>query len=125
MSLSKRVIGCAIDVHRKLGCGFLEWIYENALEIELRKQDIQFKRQVPFAVYYQDQVIGKFIADCVVEEKLVLELKAMNRLNSIAEAQLLNYLKASGLSVGLLLNFGTTKLQIKRLVRNFVADGSI
>jgi GxxExxY protein len=103
-----------------LGCGFLERIYENALEIELRNRGIKAKRQVPFAVHYQGQVIGNFVADYVVEGKLVLELKALTRLNSSAEAQLLNYLKASGLSVGLLLNFGKTKLQIKRMVQNFV-----
>ncbi len=117
--ISKRVIGCALEVHRSIGCGFLEAVYENALVVEFRQCSISFKRQVPFQICYKDEIIGKYRADFVIEDVLLLELKAARTLTPICEAQLLNYLHASGIGVGLLMNFGSRSLQIKRMVTSY------
>jgi GxxExxY protein len=114
--ISKRVIGYAMEVHRNLGCGFLEAVYENALAVEFQQHDIQVERQVPFRILYKHNVIGSYFADFVIEDQLLLELKATNTLTPKCESQLLNYLHASGIGVGLLLNFGASSLQIKRMV---------
>ena len=108
-----------MEVHRNLGCGFLELIYENALGIEFRKAGIKFQNQVPYMVQYKDHPIGRFIADLVIEENLLLELKATRHLSPTNEAQLLNYLAVSKINVGLLINFGTKSLQVKRMVSNY------
>jgi GxxExxY protein len=113
--LSREVIACAMKVHRSLGCGFLEVVYERALAVELKRRSIEFRRQASFPVFYENQPVGTFISDFVVENQLILELKATNELIHAFHAQLLNYLKASSLELGLLLNFGTTSLQIKRM----------
>ena len=125
MNLSSRVIGCAIEVHRALGTGFLESVYDNALAIELARNNVDYKRQYQIAVTYKNCLVGRFIADYLVDNKLILELKAIDELNTNAQAQVLNYLKATGLHVGLLLNFGRTKLEIKRLVLNLEIEKSI
>jgi GxxExxY protein len=114
--LSRRVIGCAFEVSNRLGAGFLESVYENALCIELAEQGLQFERQKPLVVTYKGHVVGNYVADIVVEGKLLVELKALSQLTSEHEAQVLNYLRATGLTVGLLLNFGTARLGIRRLV---------
>lgn len=114
--LSRRVIGCAIEVSNTLGHGFFEKIYEKALCIEFDKNGIYFQRQKPVDVVYKDNLVGEYVTDIIVEDKLLLELKAVSALCSEHEAQLMNYLKATGLSVGLLLNFGKPKLGIKRMV---------
>jgi GxxExxY protein len=114
--ISNRVIGSALEVHRNLGCGFLERVYANALNIELTEQGIEFERQVPFKIRYKRRVIGAYYADFVVEKVLLLELKAASALTPKCESQPLNYLHASGMGVGLLLNFGSRSLQIKRMV---------
>jgi GxxExxY protein len=118
--LSQKVIGCAMSVHRELGCGFLESIYENALAIELRRRDVRFASQVSLAVYYPDELVGRYVADMVVEQRLLLELKALNSIDTRCEAQMINYLKASGIPIGLILNFGTPSLQFKRKVQSRV-----
>jgi len=114
--ISRRVIGCAFAVNNSLGAGFVESVYEGALSLELTEQGIAFERQAPLRVLYRGQVIGSFIADLIVERVLVVELKALKQLSSEHEAQVMNYLKASGLGVGLLLNFGAPKLEIRRIV---------
>ena len=114
--ISRRVIGCAFAVSNSLGSGFVESVYEGALSLELAEQGIAFERQAPLRVFYKGQIIGSFIADLIVERVLVVELKALNKLSSEHEAQVMNYLKASGLGVGLLLNFGAPKLEIRRIV---------
>jgi GxxExxY protein len=115
--LSKRVIGCALDVYHTLGYGFLEKIYEKSLMIELERQHIKAKCQLPIKVYYQNIIVGDYFADIVVENKIILELKHVNDLNLAHEAQLLNYLKATGIKVGYLINFGKPNgLDFKRLV---------
>ena len=116
--LSQRVIGCAFEVSNTLGAGFYEKIYENALCLELDKKRIGFKCQKSVKVKYKGSLIGEYITDIVVEDSLLLEIKAVKTLCGEHEAQLMNYLKATGLSYGLLLNFGRPKLGIKRMIWN-------
>jgi len=104
-----------MTVHRSLGCGFLESVYENALAIELQKNEIPFQRQVRLVVYYRKGVVGRYYADVIIENKLLLELKALKSIDNTCESQLLNYLKASNIKVGLLINFGSKSLQFKRM----------
>ena len=115
-TVSQRVIRCAIDVSNTLGAGFLEKVYENALCVELKKDGLRFQSQRPVTVNYKGFQVGEYIADIIVEDKLLLELKALSTLCSSHDAQVMNYLKATNLSVGLLLNFGRPKLGIKRIV---------
>ena len=115
-TISQRVIACAFDVSNTLGVGFLEKVYENALCVELRKDGLKFQSQNPIVVNYKGFQVGEYIADIVVEDKLLLELKALSALISSHDAQVMNYLKATNLSVGLLLNFGRPKLGVKRIV---------
>jgi len=114
---SERVIGCAIEVHRTLGHGFLERVYESALAIELDRSSIRFERQKTIEVRYRGLSVGEYCCDFLIENKLVVELKALKAISPEHEAQLLNYLKATGVGVGLLLNFGSARLGIRRLVR--------
>jgi GxxExxY protein len=116
---TETVIGCAHKVSNGLGCGFLEKIYENALVIELRKAGLSIRQQHPVQVHYEGEIVGVYVADILVEEQVVLEIKAVSALDNIHRAQCMNYLKATGISVGLLLNFGRPKLEVKRMVRNF------
>ena len=116
--LSQQVIGCAFEVSNTLGAGFFEKVYEKALCIELEKKEIRFKCQEPVIVKYKERFVGEYVTDIVVEDCLLLELKAVNALCSEHEAQLMNYLKATKLSYGLLLNFGKPKLGIKRMIWN-------
>jgi len=116
--LSQSVIGCAFEVSNTLGVGFFEKIYEKALCIEFEKKGIEFKRQQPMIVKYKGSLVGEYVTDIIVEDCLLLELKTVKALCSEHEAQLMNYLKATGLSYGLLLNFGKPKLGIKRMIWN-------
>jgi GxxExxY protein len=108
--------GAVFEVNRVLGPGFLEKVYENALLIELRERGLKAENRVPIKVFYKDKVVGEYIADILVEEKVILELKAVERLEKIYEAQLLNYLKATEIQIGLLINFTHPKAEIKRMV---------
>ncbi len=114
--ITEHIIGCAYKVSNDLGAGFLEKIYENALVIELKKQGLHAEAQKPLVVYYDNQVVGEYFVDILVEKSIVLELKAVKSIDKIHQAQLLNYLKATGLKTGLLLNFGTPRLGIKRMI---------
>jgi len=116
--LSGRVIACAFEVSNALGAGFFEKVYEKALCVELEREGISFQCQKIIVVKYKSIIVGEYITDIVVEGQLLLELKAVSALCSEHEAQLMNYLKATGLSLGLLLNFGKPKLGIKRMVWN-------
>jgi len=113
--VTAKIIDCAYKVHRELGFGFLEKVYQNALVIELTKADVKVEQEKKVKVSYDGQVIGDFTADVVVEEKVILELKSVKQLHAAHEAQLINYLKATGIEVGLLINFGET-VEIKRKV---------
>jgi len=106
-------------VHRELGNGYLELVYERALAVELDLAGIRFARQVSLPVAYKGKLIGNFTADMVVENCLILELKAIESMPPRDEAQLINYLKASGITVGLLLNFGCRSLKTRRLVYKY------
>jgi GxxExxY protein len=116
---AKSVIGAAIEVHRELGPGFLESLYEQALGVELTLRGIPFVRQAPFSVQYKSQPVGIDRLDLLVDECLVVELKAVEALAPIHTAQVISYLKSTGLSLGLLINFNVRTLTqggIKRLV---------
>ncbi len=115
--LSERVIGAAIEVHKELGPGFLEYVYEEALCHELRLRKIIFERQKELDIYYKDFLIPKkYTPDIIIEGKIIVEIKATQGLTKNEEAQILNYLKASKFRVGLLLNFGQKSLEIKRRI---------
>ena len=115
--LTSKIIGCAYEVHKELGPGFLEKVYEAALLHELRSQGLRAEAQSPIPVRYKGAVVGDYFADILVEGAVVVEIKASEALSSIHEAQLLHYLKASGIEVGLLMNFGRPSVQVKRMVR--------
>ncbi len=104
--LTEKIIKAFFQVYNKLGYGFLEKVYENALMIELKKLGLNCINQKPIKVYYDDQIIGDYFTDIIVEDKIILELKATESLCYDHECQLINYLKASEMEVGLLLNFG-------------------
>jgi GxxExxY protein len=110
------VIGRAYAVGNELGPGFLEAVYENALCFELKQQGIEVERQVPLDVCYKGEMVGKYFADILVENRLLLELKSVSRLAPEHKAQVINYLKATDLNVGLLINFGKPKTEIQRVV---------
>ena len=113
------IIGAAMEVHSILGCGFLEPVYQEALEIELRKRKIPYAPQKQLPIYYKDNRLKKtYVADYIAFEKIVIEIKAITHLSSLEEAQLLNYLKATDHEVGLLINFSVESLQWKRMVRS-------
>jgi len=113
-NLTQKIIGCAMTVHQALGPGFLESVYQNALLIELRHAGLQCEANSRIPVHYREENVGDFIADILVEHLVILELKAVNEIHPSHEAQLVNYLHATGLEVGLLLNFGSPPLGIKR-----------
>ena len=119
-ALSQRVIGAAIEVHRVLGPGFLEVVYEEALCIELELRGLRFSSQVPIAVNYKGRKIGEGRLDILVEGILILELKTVDKLAPIHEAQTLSYLKATGHQLGLLMNFNAPSLRegLKRIIRS-------
>jgi len=120
--LTYAINGAVFEVNRVLGPGFLEKVYENALLIELRSLGLKAESQVAIKVYYKDEVVGEYTADILVEEKVILELKTVERLDKIHEAQLLNYLRATGIRVGILVNFKHTKAEIKRMVLDLPED---
>lgn len=113
------VVGAAIEVHKVLGFGFLEPVYQEAMEIELELRNVPYQAQVPLTVLYKGQLLSKrYVADLVCYGQIIVELKALEQLSGREEAQLLNYLKATSFPVGLLINFGhSTKLEWKRFVR--------
>ena len=115
--LAGRVIGAAMEVHRCLGPGFVESVYENALLVELAASKIIAERQKPIEVKYKEQCIGNFVADLVADQKLIIELKAVQSILPIHEVQLVNYLTATGIEEGVLLNFGVESLQFKKKFR--------
>jgi GxxExxY protein len=114
--ITERVIGCAYTVTNTLGHGFLEKVYENALAYELRKTGLVVERQRSIKVRYDGIVVGDYLADLLIEGQVMVELKAVKFFDNIHVAQCLNYLKATGLKVCLLLNFGVPKVQIRRIV---------
>jgi GxxExxY protein len=122
--LTQKVIGEAMYVHRVLGPGFLESIYHNALFRRLQKSGLKVESQQSLSVYFEDEIIGSFLADLIVDSRLILELKAVSAFNSAHEVQLVHYLTATKIETGLLLNFGAKSLEFKRKIRTlpFGAD---
>jgi GxxExxY protein len=114
--LTDRLLASAFKIHNALGAGFLEKVYENALVHELAKDGIVCEQQKALKVLYDGIVVGDYVADLVVDDKIIVELKAVKDLNSVFEAQLLNYLKATRLKVGYILNFGNPRFEFKRMV---------
>jgi len=115
--LAGQVIGMAMKVHGVLRAGFVESVYENAICLDLAAAGIIFSRQAPVQVRYRDTIVGDFVADILIEGKLIIELKAVSALLPIHEVQLVNYLTATGIDGGLLLNFGAESLQFKKKFR--------
>ena len=116
--LTEKIIGCAYHVYNKMGFGFLESVYEKCLLIELQKIGLIAKPQQPITVRYDGTIVGEFIADIIVEDTIILELKSVRRIVKAHEIQLVNYLVATGKSVGLVLNFGENKVEVKRKVKD-------
>lgn len=114
--ITYKINGAVFEVNKILGTGFLEKVYEKALLIELKGRGLSAEAQVPIQVKYRGQLVGDYLSDIVVENQVIVEIKAIENLQTIHEAQLLNYLKATGYKIGLLINFTHPKAQIKRLI---------
>lgn len=117
--LSQQVIGCSYEVENGLGVGFLEKVYENALTKALRKQGIAVEQQKPMQVWYDGEVVGEYIADLIVGGLLIVELKVVKSFHDIHMAQCLNYLKATGLTLCFLIDFGSPRVEVRRVVNQF------
>lgn len=113
--LSYKIIGLAMQVHRELGYGFLEKVYENALMVILRRETVSAIQQAPLAVHFLGELVGEYLADILVERKIVLELKVVEKITDVHRAQALNYLKATGMNLAIILNFGKKSLEYERL----------
>ena len=116
--LTEKIIGCAYRVYNKMGFGFLESVYEKCMLIELRKAGYNAESQKPITVYYEDEIVGEFVADIIVNDTIILELKSLRRIIKAHEVQLVNYLVATGKPAGLILNFGESKVDVKRKVKD-------
>lgn len=116
--VTERIIGGAFTVANSMGCGFLEKVYENALSHELRKAGMKAEQQKRMTVHHDNVLVGEYIADLIVEEKVLVEIKAAAYLDKAHMAQCLNYLRATGLSLCLLINFGNPRVQIQRIINN-------
>lgn len=116
-SLIKRVMDCAVNIRRQLGPGYVKAVYKNAMLVELRKYGLSYETEKPINVYYDGVLVGDFRTDIVVEKALILELKAVQSLHVAHEVQLVNYLTATGVNDGLLINFGSDEIQFKRKYR--------
>jgi len=114
--LSYKIIELSLEAYNELGCGFLEKVYENALMILLNRENIPARQQAKANVYFQGKVVGQYFADILVDNKLILELKTVDVIANIHKAQVLNYLRATGLKLGLILNFGKPRFEYQRLV---------
>jgi GxxExxY protein len=119
------IIGAAMEVHRQLGCGFLEAVYQEALELELAARSVPFRPQQPLAVSYKGQQLKcRYCPDFFCFDEIVVEIKALAKLTGIEEAQIINYLKVTGLETGLLINFGARSLEYRRFIRSKSATAS-
>lgn len=116
--ITYEIRGAIFEVNRILGSGFLEKVYENALILELRGRGLKAENQVPLKVFYKENLVGEYFADILVEDQVIVELKSVERLQKLHEAQLLNYLRATGVRIGLLVNMKHPKAEIKRMVLN-------
>jgi len=115
--ITGKIIGCAQEVHKRLGNGFQEVIYQRALEIEFEKEGLKFEREKEMDIFYEEKLIGNRRVDFVVDGDIMVELKAITKLEDVNTAQLINYIEAYKVTVGLLINFGARSLEIKRYVK--------
>ena len=115
--LTGRIIGLAMEIYNQLGRGFLESVYEEAFAYELELNEINFKKQEPMNVYYKGKKIKQFICDLLIEDKVIVELKAIKKITDLEIAQTINYLNAAKYEIGLLINFGAESLEFKRLIK--------
>ena len=113
--ITSTVLAACFQVHNELGAGFLESVYGNALAIALEERGLRFRREAPLSVLFRGEIVGKFVTDFQLEDKVLLEIKAVKALIPEHQAQVINYLKATGVGVGILVNFGTPRLEYKRL----------
>ncbi len=120
--LTEKIIGCAYRVYNTMGFGFLESVYEKCLLIELKKAGLKAIARQPITVFYENEIVGKFVADIIVEDVIVLELKSVRRVVTGHEIQLVNYLTATHKDVGLIINFGEKRVEVKRKVRELPQD---
>ena len=118
-AITEKAIGCAFAVSNTLGSGFLEKVYENALCHEIKKSGLKVSQQHRINVLYDGEIVGEYIADLIIENSVLIEIKAVNSLDQIHAAQCLNYLKATELRICLLLNFGAPKVEVRRIVNHF------
>jgi len=118
--LIRKVIGCAYTVYNKMGFGYQESVYEKCLQIEFRKQNIPAMFQESIKVEYDDENVGDFVADIIIDNALIVELKSVTKLTKIHEAQLVNYLVATGIENGLLINFGEQEVEVKRKFKTYI-----
>jgi GxxExxY protein len=116
--LTGEIIGAAMEVHSQLGPGFLESVYEEAFTVELELKGIKFQKQKELPVFYKGRNIKQFVCDFIVEDRIIVELKAIKQIGEIEKLQVINYLKASGYEIGLLFNFGDKSLEWKRLINS-------
>ncbi|MEJ2283149.1 MAG: GxxExxY protein [Desulfobacterales bacterium] len=114
--LSYKIIGLAMQVHRELGPGFLEKVYENSMMVLFRNENIPAINQAPINVYFESEIVGHYVADILVDERIILELKCIETIANVHRAQVLNYLKATGKQLAIILNFAKKKLEYERLV---------
>ena len=119
--ITYQIRGAIFEVNRVLGYGFLEKVYEKALMIELKSRGLRVENQLPLKVRYKEQIVGEYFADLLVEDRVIVEIKATTHLLKAHQTQLLNYLNATGVHVGLLVNFTRTKAEIKRMVLDLPA----
>jgi GxxExxY protein len=120
IELTEKIIGCAYRVYNKMGFGFLESVYEKCMLIELRKTNLFVTSRKPIIVRYENEVVGEFIADIIVNDTIILELKSVRQIIQAHEVQLVNYLVATGKPVGLIINFGERKVEIKRKIKDLI-----
>ena len=123
--LTEKVIGCAYKVYNTMGFGYEESVYEKCLMIEFRKAGIRAQEQMPINVFYEGELVGQFRADALVEDTLIVELKSVRTMPTAYEQQLVNYLVATKKDVGLLINFGETKVEVKRKTRLLGQDWQV
>ena len=116
--LTEKIIRCAYKVYNKMGFGFLESVYEKCMMIELRKINLDAESQKPITVFYDNEIVGEFVADIIVNDTIILELKSVRRIIEADEVQLVNYLVATGRPIGLILNFGERKVEVKRKLKD-------
>ena len=114
--LSYKIVGLAMQIHSELGFGFLEKVYENSMMVLFRRENIMAKQQAPVSVSFEGEIVGDYYADILIEDKIILELKAIEKITDAHKAQALNYLKASGLKLAIIINFGKQRLEYERIV---------